>query len=472
VPARFARVLSYNDDWDWLSVDRENAEADYQRHKEHIEEMRRAVAEEFFVRYPDAADAVRALNEGLQGIVESRIQPQPWSFMEALSEVTANFAVRACEMIIETPECPLTPYFASLLSHVRATDVNRAITIARGAVETGDIRLCRTVAQGYWRGMGVKNLLADDVDLIKTLLSHTNLDVKRLAIGALGSLGHSQPQTAIEMAVTVDTGNSKELMRELCIILDAQSGIPRERLSDDDLQLLLEKLEQVSSIDDYHISGFLSYASKRRARSVVQLLLNRIERGEEGPERHYEPLPYGEFQPKLEGLDESHEYQNMLCDIRDRSLHPQSRARFWLPRLFQIAAAGYPPVSLTVLNEWINSGDAEKIEVASSLLRDAPSEFVFTHRGFVTTLLERAYATGEECYQKVNSDLFCSAISGGRSGSLGQPMPADVALREQAAAVARTFTMGSPGHRFYDLLVKYADGAIQDKLARDEELFC
>ena len=75
-----------------------------------------------------------------------------------------------------------------------------------------------------------------------------------------------------------------------------------------------------------------------------------------------------------------------------------------------------------------------------------------------------------ELFVRVSS-LASSALFGTRSGTPGQPMPQDVAIRDQASAVATQFAVGSPTYRFYDLLAKDAEASIKSGLLRDEELF-
>ena len=84
--------------------------------------------------------------------------------------------------------------------------------------------------------------------------------------------------------------------------------------------------------------------------------------------------------------------------------------------------------------------------------------------------MERAQVASYDCFQSVSSYLASSALSGIRSGTPGQPMPEDVALKEQAATVANTFESGSPTFRFYDSVAKSAEANIRYQLLRDEEL--
>ena len=122
----------------------------------------------------------------------------------------------------------------------------------------------------------------------------------------------------------------------------------------------------------------------------------------------------------------------------------------WLSQLFREVSAGFESSAiLKVLNEWINSGIADRIRSAAFLVLGAGPPFVFKHVGFTSNLLERAYAASYDCYQSVSGSLSSSALSGTRSGTPGQTMPEDVALRDQASAVAGRFDAGSPTSSFY-----------------------
>ena len=126
---------------------------------------------------------------------------------------------------------------------------------------------------------------------------------------------------------------------------------------------------------------------------------------------------------------------------------------------------------MQVLEEWVASGEAEKISAAASLVSEAPNNFVVSHSYFCINLLRKSHSIGTECHQSVKSDLFSSAISGARSGIAGQPMPHDLALKNNASEVAAQLAVGSPERDFYESLVEYATSEIEDLLAKNEELF-
>jgi hypothetical protein len=201
-------------------------------------------------------------------------------------------------------------------------------------------------------------------------------------------------------------------------------------------------------------------------------LLNRIERSATAYNREYEPLPYSKgFENRLNGLAKSEEYEDLLRTIRNRTLKKQHHERSCLARLFKEASLQFTNVSLRVLEEWINSGDKEKIQAVSFLLREAPQEFFFTNIDFISNLLEQAYDLGDDCYQMVSSALYSSATFCVGFGIPGQPFPHDVVLRDKSAAIAARLVVGSPSHRFYESLAQGAKASVQFWQKRWEEEF-
>ena len=239
----------------------------------------------------------------------------------------------------------------------------------------------------------------------------------------------------------------------------------------DELKAFLSKLEDVQEIDNFHINAFLVKAAELDAQAVVGLLLDRIRKAV-NREGRYTALPSLGFQDPLIGLATSPDQENILREIGDASLESGWSVKFWIPQLFQEVSSGCESaVSRKVLGEWINSGSADRIKSAAHLVSGAKPGYVFKHVEFISNLLERAHATSSGCYRSVTSSLACSALSGSRSGTPGQPTPQDVAIKDQALEVATQFDAGSPTYRFYTFVAESAKASIENQLLRDEELF-
>jgi hypothetical protein len=271
------------------------------------------------------------------------------------------------------------------------------------------------------------------------------------------------------LALAVEVGEDKHIASELFQIFQAGLGVAVDALEDDEIEMLLGKLEAVSDINDHSVREFIKASVRRVPKSTVQLLINRLNRS--GGASTYRPLPFEALD--LDEIESSPDYGDILREIRDQAARVGAVVReFFLPKLFRAASKNFgQPVALAVLGEWIESGDRKKIEAAGSLVRGAPSEFVFENVNFVQDLIERSHEASEECCRRVCGHLSGSAISGASWGTPGKPMPRDLALRDKASQIGRAFSAASPVREFYDSLLEHAEFSMREQLARDEELF-
>ena len=425
---------------DMLPEEREGDDG-YRRQQERIEQTQRALVAEFLSHSGDAGRAYRILTCRIEAMTDAGVQPNPQVVLGILGNSDPESAAGLCDIIVDDPNGALAPYLQPLLSNVRIWNAERARAIIHRALGGGSNILCHSVASSYQSRGWADSATAQDVENIRELLEHEDLGTRSLAIGSLRFLSEARRGVAIELARDVEVGDSKVLASELFQLFYGGWGLPFGELTTDDLNSLLSKLEDVRDIDDSSINAFLVKASELDASAVVGLLLTRIKKeGNEGT--GYRALPSLGFHDRLIGLATSPDQENMLREIRDASLEPGWSVEYWIPQLFREVSSGFESAtSLKVLDEWINSGSADRIKSAARLVSGAHPAFVFKHVGFTSNLLERAHAASYDCYQNVTSSLASSALSGTRSGTPGQPMPEDVAIRDQASAVASQLSM-------------------------------
>ena len=443
----------------------------YNRHQERIEQTRRALVAELISRSGDASSAYGMLADRIQVVTDAGVRPEPQVILGILGDSDPELAAGICDIIVDNPNGALAPYLQPLLSNVWIWNAERARAIGQRALEGNSIVLRRGVALGYQARGWASNATAQDIENIREFLNHEDLAVRSLAIGSLGTLAESRQRVAIDLAKAVDLGSNDVLARELCRLFYGGWGIPFSELTADDLAVLLSKLEEVPDIEGHLINEFLVKASERDAVAVVRILLKRIKRSD-NEKLEYRALPILGFNRQLTGLSASPDQENLLREIRDASLGSGWAVKHWIPQLFREVSSNFQSVAgLNVLNEWINSGDPAMIASAARLVSGAPPGFVFNHVDFVANLLERALTADYSCYQRVTGRLVGCAMSGTRSGTAGQPMPQDVAIRDQATAVASQLDAGSPAKKFYALLAESAERSIRDDRLRDEELY-
>ena len=402
---------------------------------------------------------------------DAGVQHHPQVLLGVLGDSDPEFAAGICGIMVDEPNGALAPYLQPLLSNVRIWDAGQARAISQRALGAGSNILCLGLASSFQSRRWVESATALDIEHIKMLLSHEDMYVRKLAIGSLGALAQARRGVAMDLAKNVELGDSDVLASELCRLFYGEWGLPFTELTADDLKVLLSKLEDVPDIDDHWINSFLVKASELDAVAVVGFLLNRIRKEHNGSSR-YDALPILGFRDPLVGLATSPDHERILREIRDASLEQGRSVRYWIPQLFrEISSSFESATSLQVLDEWINSGNANRIKAAARLTPGARPGFVFKHVGFVSNLLEGAYMASDGTYQAVGSTLASIALSGSRSGTPGLPMPEDVATKDQAEAIASTFNSGSPAYRFYFSLAESAEASIRFQLMRDEEQF-
>ncbi|MHB8730532.1 MAG: hypothetical protein ACYDAB_01925 [bacterium] len=463
---RLFRALKESFDFDWY--DDGTGKDDYAQKQQASTEFRKNVADEFVKTFPKPSAGFPALNGDLSLLSEAGIQHDASAFIRELSQAHPSYAEELCQMAVDKPDTQLSGYFGAMLSGVRDADTKKAARLIERALDTGDVTLSRSIAAAY--SVWLSAPTAADQRILTRLFGHSDPNVKALALRALVQLARTDQKLAKDLALAIDIGDNPILAERIAELFHPKWGIPLEALTDDELRSLIAKLKLSSGIDDYHVSEFLSNVSARMPEATVELLLDRIAHGANLGSSKYRPLPF-HFHHPLTGLGQSPKYIELLRKVRDVASKKTWHARWWGAQLFKEVSLGYSPQSLAVLGEWIASSKKTKLEAAGALLREADPNFVFRHRDFVVSFLRAAQTAGEDCFERVGSHLFASAISGGRSGTAGKPMPQDVALRDQAAAAASDLPAGSPEHKFYDSLSKYAEKTIREDLARDEEMF-
>jgi len=460
----------------WNRYDRDRDWEDYNQHQKRVNEEIKQIITELLERFDDGGDVFDFLNRILNHFESSGIQARPGHFLYLLSAADCELSIQICRHIIPNPSSPVAIYLSSLLSGIREKNPIEAIELTELAVETGDGILCSSVAHGYaWKGWA-SSIENEEISVIEILLRHPNETVKHQAIEALGRFPDAKRDKAVQLVLSIIIDDDEKLADTLCRIFDSEHGIPPDQLETEDLTAMLSKLTRVRKLNNhlYHLDKFLGYCSSRIPETVVDFLLNRLDIAEEKEKTsgdEYQPLPYLGFHHGLKDVSSSPNYKDILKKVRDRALNPRTIDDFWLPKLFAEISGVFCSVCLEVLHEWIDSDDSKKIQAVGLLVRDAPSEFVFSHSEFVSRLLEKASMASEDCCRNVTNSLFQSAFSGVRLGTLGQPMPQDIKLRDQAKDLSQKFPMGSPTQRFYFALARHTEALIHHSLARDEEIF-
>jgi hypothetical protein len=396
-----------------------------------------------------------------------RVPATPGPFLRAAAHAGGStYMTAVVRGLFADAQHPLAPFVHIVLTTLTETDMRGALALAQEAINTGEATLAASVGAVF---AGERLFSVEEQALLRQLLLHPDPAVRGTTLGWLRWARKENLAFVSELLAAFDIGGDATIAKQLGELFN-QHNVPPAELPLDALKHLVGQLVAIAELDDYWIQDFIKGAAKVIPDVVVQMLLNRITHAEsdEAPDG-YDAIPF-QFHLDAHELASSGEYGGILRAVRDALLPRTVTVRSWeVPKLFVGLAVLDHPTTLAVLNEWFESGDAEKVEAASKLLTDAPEDFVFVHRSYVARVLDHAWRVSESCYDHVASNLVSPVISVMKSGSHGQAFPQDERQRDAAKAVMKEFEAHGPAWRFFDSIFQHAEGQVEWKRLNDED---
>lgn len=398
-------------------------------------------------------------------------------FIATLMQQSHDFTVLVGEHLLKNPTSPLVGALNIAIMVLAKDYYSDAVALARQAVQTNNVVLARCTSRALGWSLNGTAVTDDESDVIAALAASDDEAVRHNIVRVVKRYGNNK-QAGLEVLMSIRIDDSKEVADEVVGEIGKHGAFKVTDLSPEHLDHLLAELVKCGSIEDYNIVTFLSDLSAVAPERVAKLLMERVEHKETQQEdddvwnERYKPLPYMHRNSATLRISETKSYEKILREVRDwAAAEPESWKRtHYGADLFKMVSAGFDDATLKVLQEWIASGDNQKLEAAASLLSEAPSTFVFTNHAYVTALLEQAQKQGATYYKRVSSWLYGAAISGSRTGTPGQPFPQDIAQRDNSYDLMSKLPIGSPGYKFYKLLYDAAKENIERDTIEDLEL--
>lgn len=453
----------------------EDEDLDYEALEARWRERQRSVATELLTTHPMPADCVRQVEDQLTALAESgsHTAASPGPFLDILFGLSSASAEETVRCSIERPSSSLRDHLHIALAALHSADPDKAFALATACLAvTEPVPLAVWVAAAYGTILRRSSPPERELALLRELGQHESQQV-RLNVARGLRFGEALPAAArIDLALSINIGGSAAIADEVVGNFGAHGDFAVADLTGAQRQYLVAELVPCADIGGYQISTFLSALSVSDARAVVDLLQLRIEySGAEAVGSDYHPVPYRWDDASPLMFRESGEFEDVVRRVLDWAAREDDgwRRSFWSPQLFACVVRTYDETLLSILDGWISTIESRRLETVAHLLREAPTQFVWTNAAWVSRLVDEADALGTECYASVASSLHAAVVSGGRSGRPGEPFPEDVEQKEKATAIARTLPPGSPAHRFFVALVKSAESAIQWSVQRDEE---
>jgi hypothetical protein len=295
------------------------------------------------------------------------------------------------------------------------------------------------------------------------------------AIHALRSVAKTNAEDALRLARLTNIGANPRLADELLCLFSFGEELRYDRLSKDDVQLLLDKLMEVPELNGHWTETFLSNTSKSFPGMALDFFIARVERAVSTKSWKYRPTNHGPYVHVPLKFKEATNYGALLAKtvqwISSASYEEDQRVLFnyRARELFEAAFGAFDEEVVQFLDLWSETSDEAGFKIIANLMEEAPHTFVFTHKEFVLALMTRAQRAGADAFKYVGSALFSASIGGIRQGAAGEPFARDIESKQKCEEILATLSKFSPAYELYDGLLKHADGEIaRSKREREE----
>ena len=464
-----------HDGWGHLTDEYEPADPrDRIRHKH----ARVASVARNLLKDRSVAEALDLFEERLQACTTAfgPSVPQPWPLAEELAHAAPSASEVVCQRVLEHPARPLTSVVPTALADLAAQTSPALIPTARALLELDNDEVSVGVARAFgWTRGNRTTILDGEVDLLRDLSRHVNVDVRVSVAHAAHRLAGVDQLLAIEVLSSVHFADAPTVAAEVLGVLDEHGPLRWEDLTEVQQDHMWDQLVECPSIEHHHITSALSEISRSQPERVVRLLMDRATHQDGASHQRrsmgeYRAIPFGWAAPLH--VQEHHEYPSMLRQVRDWMLEGLDS---WTRRdtgaeAFWLVAGGVDDHVLSVLDEFLAIGTAEAVETVGAILREGPSSVVWEHVRFVVRLLNVAAGVSEECLRVVSGSLLNATQSEVRTGVVGQPFQEDLHQQSTASTIAETLAPRSVEADFYQSLARSAEESIRWNGQQDEML--
>lgn len=469
LPYRISLALA--DGWGQLRTGRAGSIKDAMT--EWHEEQKR-VGSALVAALPSIPGALELLRERLRTLgTLGGERGSPGGFARMLVEAHPEVSTAICDAVVADPQDPLRTIFGEALYQFATAEPDRAMAVAKAALDLHDAGIARSVAWAYGVRLHSGAGIQPEESALAERLVQSEDDVTVMAIvRGIASQGATDRAWTLATLLSAPIDRSPGVADAVFTTFDS-GALEFESLGAVTIGAFLEKLSTCPSIENHWIQEFLLKASRVSPGPVVDLLIGRIERDSGDAAGEFQAMPYLWDERSGLMIRESGELGKLLKRVREWLLTaPENVATvFWGPKLYAAVASGYDQAVLDDLDAWTKSGDAARLEVVGRVLQAAPQGFVFDQRPFVVALLDRAAAVSDDCVRKLRSYLWGSAVSGMWEGTPGKPAPQYEERRDRSVEALAHISRSSPARALFEALRRDAQADIRWKDQRDEEIF-
>jgi hypothetical protein len=322
----------------------------------------------------------------------------------------------------------------------------------------------------------------DDRSNLQALLKSEHEHVVYSGIAALRSV--SDYPLVIDLLKSGNIAVSARAADGALALLFSEKDELLEELAEDDVVALLARLKPLEELQGHWIEEFLAFASQALANACADFFIERVEHAAKTDNWNHWPCNHGAYSHVPLRFREAPQFTRLLVRVSHwMSSYPEQSGLFRMRagELFNAmftagnnegrsdeAAAKFDAELVAFLRDWIERADEAGFELIGQALREGPRDLAFRERTLVLRYLGRCNHLGANCYKNARGQLLAAALSGMRSGTLGEPFPEDIRLKDEATDALKSIARFAPGRDFYEDLLSYAEHSIGQQLKETE----
>lgn len=330
--------------------------------------------------------------------------------------------------------------------------------------------------QGAARALiGLKRRYGDaDHALVERSLRSDDAHVSSIAITAVRTWRDLPPRAIIDLALMVRFDREPLLLDHVAGLLCSQRKALLTRLQDADVTLLLSRMQRLPRIDGHYVEEILQHLAEHHAAALADFLfaradwsLSRDERGDD-----FSVIGFAASRNHL-GFERSPALATILAAAW-AWLRAHDDDNGWAHyRRASIMAKMFRPDDdriVAFFGALLARADAIDLRWIARIVRHGHHGFPFKHQAFVLRYFDRCKQIDQESVAFGLDQFSAGALSGGWSGSVGEPMPRDLSARDSANAVLERLSRLSPAFPLYKEILAHAERNIQRSIKEGEAL--
>jgi hypothetical protein len=312
-------------------------------------------------------------------------------FFKSITLVNPERGCELCWLLVGDPSSRAAQYFTYLVAPIRQSNTTLFFRLIQGALKSPSTDL----RQGAIYALcSYQDLNSEESHLIITQINDTDPIIASRVITTIPQLSGKDQETALSVL------NSISITPERETIVDAICQVFRHFIKSSHLsyihsfRLFLQKcvfLPETSERKHYSLCALLFEYRWSYPQTIAAFCLDRVRYKRtlsEEQQMRYEPISCLFMSPGVESISVEEQYiedrYKSLCMIRDAFLEDEEEE---MPKIFAFLANGYDVIALQALSEWLESGEEQKLRLATRFIREAPTTFVFDNEDFVQRLL-------------------------------------------------------------------------------------